>query len=155
MSQGRNTVVDFTEIRAQRLEEKRRKTERILFNQMLGVYCVVGDPSDNRIKAIEMIDISEDGLAFQVPVDPKRPWPSNDKELTLRLYFSQDTYLPVRVRIQNARALIDQGVRYQRFGCAIDTTVSSFSAFTQFVRFLKLYAEHAHKDQGDASVFYL
>ncbi|MBL7715614.1 MAG: PilZ domain-containing protein [Bdellovibrionales bacterium] len=145
-------VIDFNEARATKMEEKRRKTERIFFKQMLGVYSVL---ANDKIKPIEIIDISEDGLSFQVPFDTKNPWPADLSDLNLRLYFSQDTYLPVVVKIQNSRAGIDQGVRIVRYGCAIDKTLTSYTAFQQFVRFLKTYSEHAHKDMGEVSVFYL
>lgn len=145
-------VVDFNEARATKMEEKRRKTERIFFKQMLGVYSVL---ANDKIKPIEIIDISEDGLSFQVPFDNKNPWPTDLTDINLRLYFSQDTYLPIVVKIQNSRAGIDQGARIVRYGCTVDKSLTSYTAFQQFVKFLKLYSEHAHKDMGEVSVFYL
>lgn len=150
--QNENHVVDFTQAREQKLEEKRRKTERIFFTHLLGVYTVTGD---KRMLPIEVIDLSEDGVAFQVPFDAKHPWPSELVEFPLRLYFSQETYLEIRVRIQNSRPSIDKNQRFTRYGCAVDTETKSYPAYAQFVRFMKLYAEHAHKDLGDVSVFYL
>lgn len=145
-------VIDFSEIRAQKLEEKRRKTERIFFKQLLGVYCVTGD---DRVRPIEMIDVSEEGVAFQVPFENKSLQPNLGDEVPLRLYFSQDTYLPIVAKVQNARACIEQGARYMRFGCTVDTQMQSYDAFLSFVRFLILYAEHSHRDKGDVTVFYL
>jgi hypothetical protein len=146
-------VIDFNEIRAQKLEEKRRKNERIFFKHLLSVYSVMSDAKS--MFPIELIDVSEDGCAFQVPFNPDKPWPTNADEIPLRLYFSQDTYLEVLAKIVNARPSIENGARYTRYGCAVDKTTSSYPAFIQFVKFLKLYSEHAHKDLGDISVFYL
>jgi hypothetical protein len=145
-------VVDFSEKRAQKIDEKRRKTERIFFTNLLSVYCVMGE---SQMRPIELIDVSEEGCSFQVPFDSDNPWPKDMSELPIRLYFSQDTYCPLVLTIQNSRPCIDNGVRYVRFGCAIDQTLSSYPVYQQFVRFLKLYSEHAHKDKGDVSVFYL
>lgn len=151
-TQSHDQVIDFSEVRAQKLEEKRRKTERIFFKHLLGVYCVTGD---DRVRPIEMIDVSEEGVAFQVAFENKSLQPNLGDEVPLRLYFSQDTYLPIVVKVQNARACIEQGARYMRFGCTVDTQMQSYDAFLQFVRFLSLYAEHSHRDKGNVSVFYL
>jgi hypothetical protein len=153
---GNNTeqrqVVDFNQVRAQRLEEKRRKTERILFKHLLSVYSVIGD---SQMCPIELIDVSESGCAFQVPYDPSRPWPTDAQEIPLRLYFSQDTFLELHVKIQNATPSIENNMRYMRFGCAIDSDTAAYATYAQFVRFLKMYSEQAHKDNGSVSIFYL
>jgi hypothetical protein len=146
-------VIDFTEVRAQKLEEKRRKTERIFFKHLLSVYSVVGEAS---MFPIELIDVSEEGCSFQIPHDPSKPWPhQTTDDLPTRLYFSQDTFLEIRLKILNSRACIENGTRYVRFGCSVDPSTKSFAAYQQFVKFLKLYSEQAHKDMGDITVFYL
>ena len=145
-------VVDFSEVRAQKLEEKRRTTERIFFKHLLSVYSVVGDST---MCPIEFIDLSEDGCSFQVPYDAQNPWPKDSKDLPLRVYFSQDTYLEIRCHVQNSRPSIENNRRYVRFGCTVEKSTQSYAAYQQFVRFLKTYSEHAHKDLGDATVFYL
>lgn len=146
-------LVDFNEIRAQKIDEKRRKTERIFFKHLLGVYCVTGS---SQMRPIELIDISEDGCSFQVPFDGNRPWPNDlAQEIPIRMYFSQDTYLLVHFRIENSRPCIDNGSRYIRYGCSVDKELTNYPAYQQFVRFLKLYSEHAHKDTGDVTIFYL
>ncbi len=145
-------VVDFGEARAQRLDEKRRKTERIFFQHLLGVYSVTGNA---QMRPIELIEVSEDGCSFQVPFDAAKPWPADSRELPIRLYFSQDTYIPVMLNVVNSRPSIENGTRYVRYGCTVDKSMSSYPAYQQFVKFLALYSEHAHKDKGEVSVFYL
>ena len=152
---GGNTekqVVDFNEARAQKLEEKRRKTERIFFKNLLSVYTVM---SGSAMCPIEVIDVSEQGCSFQVPFNPDKPWPTSMDEIPIRLYFSQDTYLEVLTKIENSRPCIENGSRYTRYGCSIDQTMTAYPAYQGFVRFLKQYSEHAHKDMGDVTVFYL
>lgn len=150
-----SVVVDFNEARAQRLEEKRRTTERIFFKHLMGVYTVI---SHSAMSPIELIDLSEEGCSFQIPYEPghsEPAWPKDTTDLPIRMYFSQDTYLEVRVKIQNSRPSIENNRRYCRFGCQVDPTTQSYIAYQQFVRFLKAYAEHAHQDRGDVSIFYL
>ncbi|MGK5087801.1 PilZ domain-containing protein [Bdellovibrionota bacterium FG-2] len=145
-------VIDFGEVRTKRLEEKRRKTERIFFKHLLNVYSVIGN---GVIQPIEICDISEEGCSFQVPFNSNSPWPTTTDNVPLRLYFSQDTYLEVFVTIQNSRPAIENNARYMRYGCSVHQTTASYAAYQQFVKFLKLYAEQSHKDLGDATVFYL
>ncbi|MEN9724152.1 MAG: hypothetical protein RJB38_2138 [Pseudomonadota bacterium] len=145
-------VVDFNRIRSQKMDEKRRKTERIFFQNLLGVYCVTGN---TEVRQLQLVDVSEDGIAFLIPFDTKNPWPRESGDLPIRLYFTQDTYLPIQVRVVNSRPSIENGVRYVRYGCTIDQTLQSYETYSQFVRFLKSFSEQAHKDDGNTSVFYL
>jgi len=145
-------LVDFSQVREQKIEEKRRKTERIFFKNLLAVYCVT---ATDAMAGVDLVDISEDGLAFQVRFDPRNPWPRDLNELPFRLYFSQDTYLEIGVVIQNSRQTIDGGARMVRYGCTIDKSWSSYATYLQFVRFLKLYAEHNHRDTGDTKIYYV
>jgi len=145
-------VVDFNQVRSQKLDEKRRKTERIIFQNLLGVYCVTGN---SQIRQLQLVDVSEDGIAFLVPFDTKNPWPRENGDLPIRLYFTQDTYLPIQVRVVNSRPSIENGQRYVRYGCAVDTSLQSYTSYCQFVRFLKSFSEQAHRDEGNNTVFYL
>lgn len=147
-----NTVVDFNEVRAQRMEEKRRKTERIFMNHFLGVYTVTGNKS---LHQIELVDLSEGGLGFQVPFNPDKPFPTNDGTMAIRLYFSQDSFLEVYCKVENSRPAVQNGTRYVKYGCSVDTTASTYPAFQAFVKFLKTYAEVAQKDNGDVNVFFV
>jgi hypothetical protein len=145
-------VIDFNKVREKRIEEKRRNTERIFLRDLLGVYSVAGQ---GKMFPVELIEVSEEGCSFQLPYDPKNPWPKDGKEMPLRLYFNREMYLEIYVQIKHSRHSIDKKQRYIRYGCSIDRTTQSYPAYQQFVRFLKLYSEHAYKDKGDVTVFYL
>src|SRR6185295_356472 len=124
--ESESQVIDFAEVRAQKLEEKRRNTERILFKHLLSVYSVVGDTT---MCPIELIDVSEEGCSFQIPFNTDKVWPADMTEIPLRLYFSQETFLEIQVQIQNSRPSIENGSRYTRFGCAVDKSRSSYTAY--------------------------
>jgi hypothetical protein len=153
MSQG--SVIDFNQARTQKLEEKRRKTERIFFKQILGVYCVVEHQGSSELKSLEPVDISEDGFSFQIPFHKQADWPDTNSEFTVRLYFTKDTYLPVVMKVVNSKPTIEDGIRYTRYGCQVDQSISSYPVYQQFVKFLRGYSEHAHQDKGDITLFYL
>lgn len=152
VDESNETVVDFNGAREKRLSEKRRKTERIFFKQLLEIYSVAGD---SHLRAIEIVDVSEEGMSFQVPFKEEDPWPKNAEEVPLRVYFSRDTYIPIRVKVQNSRPAIEEGVRYIRYGCTVDKEMTSYETYLQFVKFLKLYAENAYRDNGGETLFYL
>lgn len=145
-------IIDFSTVREKRLEEKRRNAERIFFKDLLSVYSVTG-PS--KILPIELIDVSEDGCSFQVPYQPEQKWPNSTNEIPIRLYFSREMYLEIIVQIQNSRHSIENNRRYLRYGCTVEKTTQSYAAYQQFVKFLKLYSEQAHKDTGKDTQFYI
>lgn len=145
-------VVDFSRVREKRLEEKRKNTERIFFENLLSVYSVIGQ---SKMFPVQLIEVSEDGCSFQVPYNPKEPWPRDAKEMPLRLYFSRETYLEVIVDIKNSRHTIEKNQRWMRVGCTVAKNTQSYPAYQQFVKFLKLYSEQAHRDRGDMTIFYL
>ena len=148
----KSQLIDFSQIREKAMGEKRRQAERVFFQRVLGVYCVTGKSS---LRGIELQDVSEEGLSFRVPFDTKNPWPRESGDLPLRMYFSEDTYLEIRISIENTRDLIEDGVRYVRYGCSVDRSLASYEAYRQFVGFLKLYSEQARRDEGGTSVYYL
>ena len=101
-------VIDFSAIRDAKIEEKRRKYERVLFKNILGVYCVA---EGEGLKAVELIDISPEGLSFQLPVgSPNTKSIQVGTEMTIRFYFSQDTFIPVSLKVNNSRPCIEEGL---------------------------------------------
>lgn len=144
-------VVDFAAVRNKKLDEKRQNTQRILFRQMLGIYGVI----DGHQMAIDIVDLSPEGLAFQVPYERVKKLNLDPKELNLRLYFSQDTYLPLKVVVQNRRELISEDGRVVRFGCRMDPTSPEHRAYVAFTEFVRCYSEIARKDTGSTSIFYI
>lgn len=148
----RSQLIDFGQMREKAMGEKRRRAERVFFQKVLGVYCVTGNTA---LRGIELQDVSEEELSFRVPFDSRKPWPRESGNLPLRMYFSEDTYLEIKIDIQNTRDLIEDGVRYVRYGCSVDRSLASYEAYRQFVGFLKLYSELARRDEGGTSVYYL
>lgn len=150
------TVINFSKAREEKIEEKRRKYERVIFKHILGLYCVA---EKKGLRALELVDVSEDGLSFQLPKNSQNIEfiDSNGiagKSLTFRLYFSQDSFLPIVVNVQNQRDCIEEGQAFVRFGCSIDPATQSYETFKIFVKFLSKYAETSHQDSGDLKFFF-
>jgi hypothetical protein len=147
----KDKVVDFSEKRAKKIEEKRRRTERRFFDNVLGVYSVV---QGIKPREITLLDLSEEGLAFHIETE-SGPWPTSLEPIALRLYFTSDTFLEITAFVQNVTPFIQKGRKYTRVGCQLDTQQSTYAVFLAFVRFLKLFGEHSRKDLGDVTSFYL
>jgi hypothetical protein len=145
-------VINFSKVREAKIEERRRKYERVLFKHLLGVYCVA---EGEGLKAVELVDVSEEGLSFQLPEHSKNLESINvNSEFTFRFYFSQDSYLPVVAKVQNQRNCVENGQKYIRFGCTIDKKSKSYEAYKHFVLFLSMYAETSQQDKGDLKFFF-
>lgn len=148
-------VLDFMKKREKSIEDKRRNFERLMFDNMLGAYSVVD--TEGSIYPISMIDISPTGCLFQVPwrEGENRPFKKSD-EVTFRIYFTQNEYIPAVVTVKYAKKFTDNdGLTYLRCGGRFDTTTSSFQALSSFIEFLYKFAEHSAVDHGDAKVYYL
>ncbi len=144
-------VIDFKKVREKRIQEKQRNAERIFFKNLLSVYSIM---ENTKLIPIDLIEVSEEGCSFQIPYSLQNQWPKKMDEIPIRLYFSADTYFEINVKIQNSSPSIDGASRLVRFGCLIDKTRSSYPTYQHFVRFLKLYAEHSHRDNGNLTVLY-
>ena len=146
-------VLDFKKKREESIEQKRRNFERVLFNNLLGAYSVVDQ--DGMLYPIDLVDVSHDGCLFQLPWDVKsdKKLP-NDHDLTLRMYFTKESYIPIVVTVKNAREYMDKnGHTYMQYGCIFDKSFPSFEAFSHFIAFTYKFAEHSAVDHGDAKVF--
>ncbi len=139
------SVIDINQVREKRMQEKKRRAERVFFKNLLSVYSVT---HGLKLVPIDLIEVSEEGCSFQIPYQNEVQWPKQSDEIPIRFYFSSDTYLEVQVKISNSSHSIDQSARMMRFGCLLDQTIKSYPAYQQFVRFLKMYAEHSHQESG-------
>ncbi|MGE4232488.1 MAG: PilZ domain-containing protein [Bacteriovoracia bacterium] len=145
-------IINFVKIREEKVEERRRRYERVFFKHILGAYAVA---EGEGLKAIELVDLSLEGLSFQVPQDSKNAaYVEVGKTYMLRLYFSEDSFIPVQVKIQNKRSCIENGNQFIRFGCLVDQELHSYETYKYFVQFLGSYAENSHQDKGDLKIFF-
>ena len=146
-------VVDIGEFRSKKLEERRRNVERILFRNLLGVYSVI---EGEALAGVQLIDISQAGMAFQTPWRPgqDRPFQVGD-QITLRLYFGQETFLPCGVKIKNSQEVLEAGQTYLRYGAELDKEFKSFEAVSAFIDFIYKYAEHGKPEDGRMKLLFV
>ncbi len=147
-------VISFTKKRKEIIEQKRRAFERLVFQNFLGAYTVI-DQGEG-IYPIKLIDISKTGCLFQTSWDSKRDRKiTNGTELTLRMYFTQKSFIPVVLKIKYGKEFQENGMTYMRYGCEFETDIPSFAAMNSFIDFLYKFAEYSVVDQGTTKVYFL
>jgi hypothetical protein len=147
------TVINLDQFRTRMSAEKKRKTERIFFNNLVGVYGVV---QPGKMIPVNLIDVSEGGLAIQLPYpsdgSSEQFWPKDSTGLPIRLYFSADSFMEVLVDVKNSNPLVENGSKYMRYGCEIQFEQRTYRAWVNFVSFLRTYTEISERDNGNISV---
>ncbi len=147
MSNGK--LVQISDLRKEKQDEMRRNYERVLFKQILGCYTLIEKLG---LKGVEMLDISQSGCSFQMPVEDGAFNPG--EEIDFRFYFSNDTFLPAKLTIKRVAKVSQFNRDYWQYGAIFDKSLSSFTALQKFVDFIGSYAENAKEDKGDARAFF-
>jgi hypothetical protein len=142
-------LVQLADARKDKEERLRREYERVLFNRILGSYTYIEKLG---LKGVEMVDISKSGCSFRMPASEGAF--AVGEEMDFRFYFSQNTYLPCRIQVKRVTPGVENGVRYNIFGCSFDSALSTFEALERFVDFVDAYAKSAREDKGDARVWF-
>jgi len=144
------TVVNLNSVREEKIEEKRREFERVVFRSNFGVYATL---KEGELQAIEVVDISEGGMLFQVPENSSFSLKVG-KVVPVRFYISSDSYIPIDIKVVRSFTAIEGGKAMHRYGCLIDKTMTSYGAIYHLVQFITKCAEHGHKDTGGNKIFY-
>ncbi len=147
-------VLDFNKKKADTIEQKRRAFNRIVFQNFLGAYSVIDD--NGAIYPVTMVDIAGDGCSFQVPWNgAKDKKLANGFELSLRMYFTNQSYIPVVIQVRHGKEVLGKdGNTYMQYGCEFDKSVASFEAMQSFIDFIYRFAEHSAIDKGDTKVYF-
>lgn len=148
-------VIDFQSKRQDSIEKRKRTFERVLFQEFLGSYAEI---DENGTKYdVSLVDISRTGCLFQIPFSQnlsKHFKPNQD--VTIRIYFTKDDFLPVIVNLKHQNEYIDEkGDAYMRYGGEFDKSLPSFQAFEPFIEFIYKFAEYSCVDKGESKVYFL
>jgi len=146
-------VLDFNKKKAETIEQKRRAFNRIVFQNFLGAYSVIDD--NGSIYPVTMVDIAGDGCSFQVPWNPKDKKLPQDFEVSMRMYFTDKSYIPVIMNVRHSKEVVGKdGNTYMQYGCEFDKSVPTFEAMQSFIDFIYKFAEHSAIDKGDTKVYF-
>jgi hypothetical protein len=148
-------VFDFNEKRRESIEKKRRSFERVVFDEFLGVDAVIDDNGTGH--PLRLVDISREGCLFQMPYSKEaRHKFAAGCEVTLKLFFTKTSFLPVVIKVRHASEYVDQkGDAYWRCGGEFDQSLPSFQALASFIEFMYQYAEFSCQDSASHKVYFL
>ena len=138
-------VLDMVERRNEMLTQERRKVRRTMLSEFIGAHVVI---PDRGLQKVVIYDISDDGIAFDVPADDGTF--SIGDEVVVRVYLNQQTYFPFVVRIANARAVPEEGIN-RHGGLFLKGSVNDV-ALHHFVRFIETVSASLRTDRGDIMV---
>ncbi|MCO5143826.1 MAG: PilZ domain-containing protein [Oligoflexia bacterium] len=143
-------VISLSSVRKEKIEEKRRDYERVVFKSNFGVFTY---HEESGLNAIEVLDISEGGLQFQTP---ERSALKLDvgQIIPIRFYFATDHYITIDVKVVRSFIALENGTAVHRYGCLLDKGMASYAAIFHFVQFITKCAEHGHKDEEHLKVYY-
>ena len=150
---GESKILNFNQKRQLNIEKKRRNFERVFFQNFLGAYATIEQAGV--IAPISILDISKEGLLFKSPAGPRAFSMAVHDEVTIRLYFTKDNYIPVILNIVRTKNIKEAGEMYVEYGCTFDKTIPTFDALSRFIDFIYSFAEHSSVDKGDSKVYFL
>lgn len=143
-------VVQISDKRKEKQDEFRRNYERVLFKRILGCYTFIDKLG---LKGVDLVDVSKSGCSFR--------WPENEgcfasgEEIDFRFYFSQNTFIPMKLTVRRVTKATEDGRTYWMHGCTFDTAQSTYSAIEKMVDFIQAYSMTAREDKGEAQVWHL
>jgi hypothetical protein len=148
-------VIDFQAKRKDSIEKKKRSFERVLFAEFLGSYAEIDENGTKYM--VSLVDISHDGCLFQIPFsDGARKHFAKSKEVTVRIYFTKNDFIPLSVKVRHVNEHVDErGDACLRFGGEFDKSMPSFKAFEPFIDFIYKFAEFSCVDKGESKVYFL
>ncbi|MBK9293143.1 MAG: PilZ domain-containing protein [Oligoflexia bacterium] len=133
-------VLSFSDKLQNRVKGDRRKVERIVLSQFVGVFVVT---RSSILQPVSISDISVNGLSFDMVMDVGSYDIGND--VTMRIYMSHDTYFTFNVLVTNKRDIEGRGV--VRHG--VEFRKSQPEALYHFIKFLETVSQVAKKDMGE------
>lgn len=139
------SVLDMTERRQEVIREERRLVKRTILTEFIGAYAVLPEQG---LAKVSIYDISEQGMAIDMESAHGRF--AEGEEVALRIYLSNDTFMPFVARVYNVRQIPEEGV--WRHGVAFMKESINNDALTHFVAFLESVSASLRTDNGDIVV---
>ncbi len=137
-------IVSISDLRAQKENKDNRKFKRVLFGNILGAFALI---EQKGLLKVELVDISERGLRFKMP-DYYGQF-KKDENFAFRLYFSQEDYIPLEVKVVHKVVSDQEGPTEVQYGCSIQATDEVFQCLQHLVSFIQQYVAVSKQDHGD------
>ena len=131
-------VVKFSELQKKKDERNRRQYQRVLMSNILGAFAVIDQKG---LLEIDLVDISEEGIRFSMPKGYGMF--RKGEKLAFRLYFSQDDYIPLIIKIAWRQADNKNGVQVVNYGCQIEADEEVKACIQSLIVFIQQYTNIA------------
>lgn len=138
-------IVNLTERRQEIIEEERRGVKRTLLQEFVGLHLII--PAKGLSKCV-IYDISENGLAFDMPADQGQF--RAGELIALRVYMNHQTYFPFVVKITHIQYVEEEGS--YRYGSAFQKDTINDVALFHFAKFIENVSAYLKTDHGDVLV---
>jgi hypothetical protein len=139
------SILDMSSKREEIITEERRQVKRTILTEFIGAWIVI---PDHGLQRVMLHDISESGLAFDLPAEMGAF--GNAEEIAMRVYLNQQTYFPFTVTVQNSRFVEDEYVH--RHGSNFVKGTVNDQALFHFIKFIENVAAGLERDNGDVMV---
>lgn len=141
-------VLDLSDRREEILAQERRRVKRTILNQFIGVHILV--PKHGLLR-VQLIDVSADGLSFDVPANMGRF--RSGEQLVVRIYLNQKTYFAFVVEVRHVRT--DKTEKVHRHGASLKKGSINDQALNHFIGFIESVSASLQTDDGDVVVSHL
>ena len=129
-----------------KINEGRRKKRRIVISGLMHAAIVV--PGKGLINQIELYDISESGVSFDLPYSRSL----NGKRLAMRVYLNSEDFFHFNIMItENIRYIQEEGV--YRYGAKLLPNHRNKKAIKNLVDFIESVSGILHKDHGEILLY--
>jgi len=145
----KHQIIDLTQYRKNKNEQRMREYERILFNRILGVYSFA---EKKGLHHVEVIDISFSGLKFR-ELAPEEPCKIGDR-LALRFYFTPSSYLRLVTEVKRVVPFHEKDRDGIECGCTVDKDTRSYAVLKTLVQFMQQYSEVACQDDHPPLIWF-
>ena len=140
----KSNIIDFVSKRNEIIEKKRRRFERVLFDNFFDIKTTIAGDVE---LMVDLIDVSHGGCRFRILEKEAPASLKKGRVVTLNIYFAEGNYIPVSVAIgRSPKSVEGNGNHWKEYGGKFDKSLSSFQAMEAFVDFVYKYAEFSHTD---------
>lgn len=143
------SIIDLSDYRKNKSEERRREYERVLFNRILGVYSFA---EKTGLHHVEVVDISYSGMKFRED-KPQNPLKVAQK-IALRFYFTPSSYLRLVVEVKRVTPFKEDDREGLEYGCGLDKDTKSYDVIRQLISFMYKYAEVSCQDSNPPMIWF-
>ena len=151
-----SNIIDFVSKRKELIEKKRRRFERILFQDIFRIETSIATQGEEESCPVDVIDVSHGGCLFRIAEGEAPDFIKVGSELKLKMYFTDNNHLPISVSIKRTRQYVEtDGRPYREYGCKFENVEGkSFQAMKDFINFLHKYAECSTVDYEMRNVYF-